>query len=149
MSANEKQVGGNHYKMAIEPWDAIHSWDLGYFDGTAVKYLARWRNKNGVQDLEKAKHFIEKLIEIETSGPSNSENLFNYSREMRYDWNRDVYFDDEEATWESPAEYLYKARKDLESLYSLFKEMHEHAQDKHNHFLISANLVKRALDGEL
>jgi len=50
----------------IQPWDAILSWELGFLDGCAVKYLARWRKKGGVDDLRKAAHFIEKLIEIET-----------------------------------------------------------------------------------
>ena len=66
MLANDKQVGGNHYKTTIEPWDAILDWKLGYLDGSAVKYLSRWRKKGGVDDLRKAVHFIEKLIEVET-----------------------------------------------------------------------------------
>lgn len=65
MSANDKQISGNHYKMDIEPWDAIIAWGLGYLDGNAVKYLSRWRKKGGIADLEKAKHYIEKLIENE------------------------------------------------------------------------------------
>jgi hypothetical protein len=67
MSANDIQHGGSHYKdLPYETWDVIHAWGLGYFDGNAVKYLSRWRKKGGVQDLHKAKHYIEKLIEIET-----------------------------------------------------------------------------------
>jgi hypothetical protein len=65
MSANDKQVGGSHYKTNIEPWDAITDWGLGYLDGSAVKYLSRWHKKGGVQDLEKAVHFLQKLIEVE------------------------------------------------------------------------------------
>jgi hypothetical protein len=66
MSANDVQHGGSHYKdLPYETWDVIHAWGLGYFDGNAVKYLSRWRKKGGVQDLLKAKHYIEKLIEIE------------------------------------------------------------------------------------
>lgn len=65
MSANETQVGGDHYKMAYETWDVINAWELGYFDGNAVKYLSRWRKKGGVQDLKKAAHYIQKLIELE------------------------------------------------------------------------------------
>lgn len=67
MSANEKQVGGDHYaKDGEQHWDRM--WRLygrGYFVGCATKYLERYHLKNGVQDLEKAKHFIEKLIELE------------------------------------------------------------------------------------
>jgi len=66
MVANDTQVGGDHYKShAYETWDVIEDWGLGYFDGNAVKYLSRWRSKGGVQDLMKARHYIDKLIEIE------------------------------------------------------------------------------------
>ena len=65
MKANDKQVGGEHYKGSIEPWDAITEWGLGYLDGSAVKYLARWQKKGGIQDVMKAIHFLEKLIEVE------------------------------------------------------------------------------------
>lgn len=72
MSANNKQIAGNHYKQfkGSEPWDVISAWNLGYLDGTAVKYIARWRHKNGIEDLRKAIHFLEKLIEVELACPS-------------------------------------------------------------------------------
>lgn len=64
-SSNEQQVGGDHYKkLAIQPWDYIAANNLGYFEGAAIKYLSRWKDKGGVEDLRKAIHFIEKLIEI-------------------------------------------------------------------------------------
>ena len=64
--ANDVQVGGEHYKQfAIQPWDAVVDWGLGFFDGCAVAYLARWHYKGGIKDLEKAAHFIQKLIEVE------------------------------------------------------------------------------------
>lgn len=44
----------------------INDWGLGYFDGNAVKYLSRWRHKGGIEDLKKARHYIDKLIELET-----------------------------------------------------------------------------------
>lgn len=70
MSANDIQVAGGHYKQfQFETWDVIHDWGLGYFDGNAVKYLSRWRHKNGVEDLRKARHYIDKLIELETQCP--------------------------------------------------------------------------------
>lgn len=66
-SANQIQIGGNHYKgKALEAWDYIHQHGLGFFDGTAIKYLTRWRKKGGVEDLKKAAHYIQKLIELET-----------------------------------------------------------------------------------
>ena len=64
-SANLIQIGGTHYKQfkGHEPWDVVIAWGLGYLDGTAVKYLSRWRHKGGVEDLKKAAHFIQKQIE--------------------------------------------------------------------------------------
>lgn len=65
--SNAIQYGGDHYKgKRIEPWDYIVANGIGFLDGTAIKYLSRWKEKNGVEDLRKAKHYIEKLIEIET-----------------------------------------------------------------------------------
>lgn len=74
VKANDKQVAGSHYKSAIEPWDAIEEWGLGYLDGSAVKYLARWRKKNGVEDIMKAIHFLEKLVEVENDRLQHSHN---------------------------------------------------------------------------
>ena len=63
----ESQVGGDHYKqLVIQPVEYIHKNGIGYMEGCAIKYLTRWRNKGGVQDLEKAKHFIDLLIELES-----------------------------------------------------------------------------------
>jgi hypothetical protein len=67
MSANDKQIGGTHYgKNVIQPWDFIIANNIGYLEGSAIKYLCRWKNKGGVDDLRKAIHFIEKAIETET-----------------------------------------------------------------------------------
>jgi hypothetical protein len=57
MGANEKQVAGDHYqKKEIQPWDVIIAWELGFLDGNALKYIARWRDKGGLQDIRKAIH---------------------------------------------------------------------------------------------
>ncbi|MHB8413904.1 MAG: DUF3310 domain-containing protein [Acidiferrobacteraceae bacterium] len=66
MSANKRQVAGVHYKnLDPQPWDVVHKWNLGFFEGNVIKYIARWRNKGGLEDLEKAKHYLDKLLEIE------------------------------------------------------------------------------------
>jgi hypothetical protein len=66
MSALDQQPGGNHYKdKAIQPIQYIHANGLGYCEGNVVKYVTRWRDKNGLQDLLKAKHYIDLLIELE------------------------------------------------------------------------------------
>lgn len=64
-SANEKQVGGTHYQSAIQHWDFVVSNDIPYLEAQIIKYLTRWRKKNGLQDVYKARHFLEKLIEVE------------------------------------------------------------------------------------
>lgn len=68
MSANAKQFGGDHYKQpdgGEEHWDRV--WRLfgpGYFIGCITKYVERHQKKNGIEDLKKAAHFLEKLIEL-------------------------------------------------------------------------------------
>jgi hypothetical protein len=62
----DRQVAGSHYKdQPIQPVEYIHANALGYFEGNVVKYVSRWRKKGGVADLEKAKHYIDLLIELE------------------------------------------------------------------------------------
>lgn len=65
-NALDKQVAGDHYKtLAIQPVEFIYANGIGYFEGNVIKYVTRWRQKNGIADLEKAKHYIELLIELE------------------------------------------------------------------------------------
>ena len=66
-NANARQEGGTHYKqLVIQPWDYIVCNNLGYLEGNVVKYVSRWQTKheNGLQDLLKAKHYLDKLLEI-------------------------------------------------------------------------------------
>lgn len=64
--ALDTQVGGNPYKdLAIQPVEYIFKNNIGYFEGCVIKYVTRWQNKGGLQDLEKAKHFLELLIELQ------------------------------------------------------------------------------------
>lgn len=68
VTANDIQVGGDHYKgMAIEPWDYIAQNKIPYLEGNAIKYLSRWREKGGINDLRKARHYIDKIIEMEAT----------------------------------------------------------------------------------
>ena len=60
------QVSGSHYKtLKIQPIEYIHANGLPFAEGSIIKYVTRWRNKGGVTDLEKAKHFIDLLISLE------------------------------------------------------------------------------------
>ena len=69
LRANEQQVGGAHYAVkAIQPWDYIIANNMDYFEGNALKYLTRWKEKDGVKDLKKAIHYLEKIIERANNG---------------------------------------------------------------------------------
>jgi hypothetical protein len=64
--ALETQIGGSHYKkLKIQPVEYIMANDLGFCEGCAIKYLTRWKDKGGLDDLRKAKHFIDILIEAQ------------------------------------------------------------------------------------
>jgi|TARA_R110000782_G_scaffold4907_3_gene17200 hypothetical protein len=64
MSAYDKQVGGSHYKdMKIQPSEFINKNDLPFAEGNAIKYICRHKHKGERQDLEKAKHYIDMILE--------------------------------------------------------------------------------------
>lgn len=70
INANYFQVGGNHYtKKAVQPWEAMEAWMtpeqfVGFLRGNIIKYIARCDDKGGVEDLKKARHYLDKLIEV-------------------------------------------------------------------------------------
>jgi hypothetical protein len=67
-NALSTQVGGGHYKdLVIQPVEYIHKNSIGFIEGSVIKYVTRWRAKGGVEDLRKARHFIDLLIEMEVS----------------------------------------------------------------------------------
>lgn len=62
----ETQVGGDHYKsMKIQPIEYIYANNIPYLEGNVIKYISRWRSKNGLADLEKARHYLDILISFE------------------------------------------------------------------------------------
>ncbi len=71
MRADKYQVGGDHYTSAVQPWTAMADWMphqcfVGFLLGNAIKYLARaGRKGDALMDYRKAKHYLEKLIEVE------------------------------------------------------------------------------------
>jgi hypothetical protein len=66
-SALDVQVAGDHYrKMKIQPVEYIHANSIPFIEGCIIKYASRWRDKGGIRDLEKIKHFADLLIELET-----------------------------------------------------------------------------------
>lgn len=66
-SANDIQIGGNHYASSLQHWDVVELYGIGYIEGNATKYVTRWRKKNGIEDLRKAMHYLVKLIELATA----------------------------------------------------------------------------------
>lgn len=72
MPANDIQHGGKHYKkLKIQHWDYVEANGIPYLEACAIKYLTRWRDKGGIEDLRKAIHYIEKRIELETERMNN------------------------------------------------------------------------------
>jgi hypothetical protein len=57
-----KQIGGDHYDLPIPPINFILANDLGFVEGNIIKYVTRYKRKNGMQDLLKAKHYLDILI---------------------------------------------------------------------------------------
>ena len=82
MSAYKKQIGGSHYKnFRIQPSKFINDNKLLFAEGNAIKYICRHSAKNGKQDLEKAKHYIDMIIErdyskTETKNPKDKKNYW-------------------------------------------------------------------------
>lgn len=64
--ASEIQVGGGHYaSLKIQPTEFIHANNVPFIEGNVIKYVMRHRQKNGIEDLKKARHYIDLLIEFE------------------------------------------------------------------------------------
>lgn len=62
---NDIQHGGDHYKSDYQPWDFMADLDMGYFEGCAVKYVARYLKKNKpIEDLQKAQHYMQKALSL-------------------------------------------------------------------------------------
>jgi hypothetical protein len=70
--SDDVQIGGEHYRSkSIQQWEAMEAWFtprefIGYLRGNVIKYIGRYPDKNGIEDLRKAKHYLDKLIEMET-----------------------------------------------------------------------------------
>ena len=72
-SALDVQVGGGHYKdYKIQPVEFIHANNIPFIEGNCIKYLCRWREKGGAQDLEKVIHYIGLLLELEQKHGNHS-----------------------------------------------------------------------------
>lgn len=63
----ERVIHPKHYNEGIEMWDYAYTHKLDFFEGNIVKYVTRWKTKNGIEDLKKAKQYLDKLIQLEQS----------------------------------------------------------------------------------
>lgn len=77
------QVGGNHYaKYAIQPLEFIVQNKISFLEGNVIKYVVRWKDKAGLQDLEKARHYLDMLIDIEKRKQLELENKMKLEQEQ-------------------------------------------------------------------
>lgn len=75
--ASDQQVGGTHYKQfAIQPAEFLHKNHIGFLEGNIIKYVCRHHQKNGREDLLKARHYIDLLLEMEYGAPPVEESPF-------------------------------------------------------------------------
>ena len=74
--ADKVQVGGDHYN-GINPWNYIHRNGIGYLAGNIVKYVSRYKQKHGIEDLKKARHYLDKLIEEEQAELNRTTEIIN------------------------------------------------------------------------
>jgi len=73
-SALNVQAGGDHYKkLVVQPIEYIHANGIPFAEGSVIKYVTRWRDKGGVEDLKKARHFLDLLIELEAKAAQQSD----------------------------------------------------------------------------
>jgi hypothetical protein len=70
MENKERVVHPQHYNNGIEVWDYVYSHQLDFFEGNIVKYVTRWKHKNGLEDLRKAKEYLDKLIDLHENNSS-------------------------------------------------------------------------------
>ena len=76
-SALDEQVGGDHYKkLGIQPIELIRDINANFFQGNVIKYVTRYKDKNGIKDLEKAKHYLELIEELHPN--NNSKKITSY-----------------------------------------------------------------------
>lgn len=84
VGANARQHGGDHYQTSIQHWDYVVANRLDYFQGQITKYVTRWKKKNGVEDLHKARHFLDKYLEEVEAGRVPLDKL-RFTRPVNFD----------------------------------------------------------------
>jgi hypothetical protein len=81
MSAYKKQIGGSHYRdLRYQPSEFINGNKLLFAEGNAIKYIVRHSKKNGKEDLEKAKHYIDMIIDRDYSNEKKESWIDGYKK---------------------------------------------------------------------
>lgn len=84
MAEHIDQVGGTHYQAAYQHWDWCSETGIGYLEGNATKYLARFRKKHGVDDLKKAQSYVQKLQVVAVEVPAGARPGYSPSKLARF-----------------------------------------------------------------
>ena len=80
MNKPTKQIGGTHYELPIQPIQFIEANNIPFHEANIIKYITRWRKKNGIEDLRKAQWYINRLIELEQYKEYDNEPRSNLTR---------------------------------------------------------------------
>jgi hypothetical protein len=126
MTANEMQVGGRHYKSDYQHWDLAITIPLNYLEGCTTKHVTRWRKKLGMQDLRKAMHYLEKLIEVADYKLKRNLSKSEMSAEVnRFALGNNLSFMEEEYIL---ALCTYENRLDLHNAHCILEEIIQEAE---------------------
>lgn len=118
---NTRQVGGEHYgKATYQHWDYVIDNNLGYFEGQVTKYVTRWRKKNGAQDLEKAMHYLEKLMAARATNWTQGK-LSNYPKNISR--LAAEYHLDQQEMFICELMTVYTGLKELEEVHNILSKM--------------------------
>lgn len=88
MNVNTYQIGGSHYNSKnYQHWDFCYDANLPYVQACACKYVSRWRSKNGIEDLQKCLHYVEKAKSLKSKLPLQTRDLSLINR-LRFKWSQ-------------------------------------------------------------
>jgi hypothetical protein len=91
MSALDKQVSGSHYKQfKIQPIEFITKNNIPFIEGNVIKYICRWRDKNGLEDLDKVIHYVELLKELENGKSERTHGIKARIKTIIKGWSRQL-----------------------------------------------------------
>lgn len=81
-----QQVGGKHYEAEYQHWDWVVDTQMGYLEGCASKYVSRWRKKNGLEDLKKARTYVQKITEVHKEKGYQNPSIGDFRETKNVEW---------------------------------------------------------------